>query len=146
MKPAPGFCTEARAAVCGRGSPALADTTGSQRARLIAEALNEANGRYLSENKAPSRKVNEIDNRGSHYYVAMYWAQAVAANDADPELAAHFAGAAQALADNEDKILAELLEAQGAPVDIGGYYQPDERLATAAMLPSPTLNAIIDSI
>jgi len=124
----------------------LADKTGSQSARLIANALNDANGRYLGENKAPSRKVNEIDNRGSHYYVAMYWAQAVAANQDDAELAARFSGPAQALADNEDKILAELLDAQGAPVDIGGYYQPDDALATAAMRPSATLNGIIDSI
>jgi len=124
----------------------LADKTGSQRARLIAAALNEANGRYLGENKAPSRKVNEIDNRGSHFYIAMYWAQAMAANDKDAELAAQFAAPAQALADNEEKILAELLQAQGAPVDIGGYYQPNEELAAAAMRPSPTLNTIIDSI
>ena len=124
----------------------LADKTGSQSARIIASALNDANSRYLDENKAPSRKVNEIDNRGSHYYVAMYWAQAVAANPDDAELAARFSGPAQALADNEDKILAELLGAQGAAVDIGGYYQPDDALATAAMRPSATLNAIIDSI
>ena len=123
----------------------LADKTGSQSTRVIANALNDANGRYLEENKSPSRKVNELDNRGSHYYVAMYWAQALAANG-DAELAARFAGAAQALADNEDKILAELLDAQGAPVDIGGYYQPSEELATAAMRPSATLNTIIDSI
>jgi len=124
----------------------LADKTGSQSTRIIANALNDANGRYLEENRSPSRKVNELDNRGSHYYIAMYWAQALAANDDDAELAARFAGAAQALADNEDKILAELLDAQGAPVDIGGYYQPNEELATAAMRPSATLNAIIDSI
>jgi len=124
----------------------LADKTGSQSTRVIANALNDANGRYLEENKSPSRKVNELDNRGSHYYVAMYWARALAANEDDAELAARFAGAAQALADNEDKILAELLDAQGAPVDIGGYYQPNEELATAAMRPSATLNAIIDSI
>ena len=124
----------------------LADKTGSQSTRVIANALNDANGRYLEENKSPSRKVNELDNRGSHYYVAMYWARALAANEDDAELAARFAGAAQALADNEDKILAELLDAQGAPVDIGGYYQPSEELATAAMRPSATLNTIIDSI
>lgn len=124
----------------------LADKTGSQSARIIASALNEANGRYLEENKAPSRKVNEIDNRGSHYYLAMYWAQALAENQDDPELAARFAEPARALADNEDKILAELLAAQGAPVDIGGYYQPDEEKATTAMRPSATLNAIIDAI
>ena len=124
----------------------LADKTGSQSARIIANALNDANSRYLGENKSPSRKVNELDNRGSHYYIAMYWAQAVAANHDDAELAARFSGPAQALADNEDKILAELLDAQGAAVDIGGYFQPDDALATAAMRPSATLNAIIDSI
>ncbi len=124
----------------------VADKTGSKAARIVAEALNEANGRYLTENKAPSRKVNEIDNRGSHYYLALYWTQAMAANPHDPELAARFKDAAKALADNEDKIVAELLAAQGAPVDIGGYYQPDDALAAAAMRPSATLNAIIDGI
>jgi isocitrate dehydrogenase len=124
----------------------LADKTGRQSARIIANALNDANSRYLEENRSPSRKVNELDNRGSHYYVAMYWAQAVAQNDDDAELAARFSAPAQALVDNEEKILAELLAAQGAPVDIGGYYQPNEALTTAAMRPSATLNAIIDSI
>jgi len=124
----------------------LADKTGSQQAHIIANALSEANGRYLEENKAPSRKVNEIDNRGSHYYVAMYWALAVAANGVDAELAARFAAPAQALADNEARIIEELLAVQGDAVDIGGYFQPDEALASAAMRPSATLNAIIDSI
>ena len=124
----------------------LADKTGSRRARIIAKALDEANGRYLEENKSPSRKVNEIDNRGSHYYLAMYWAEAMAANDEDPELAARFKAAAQALADNEAAIVKELLAAQGEPVDIGGYFQPDETLAAAAMRPSATLNRIIDGI
>ena len=124
----------------------LADKTGSQSARIIASALNDANSRYLEENKSPSRKVNELDNRGSHYYVAMYWAQAMAENGDDAELAARFTDAAQALADNEEAILKELLDAQGAPVDIGGYYHPDDTLASAAMRPSATLNAIIDSI
>ncbi len=124
----------------------LADKTGSRTARIIAKALDEANGRYLEENKGPSRKVNEIDNRGSHYYLALYWAQAVAANDEDAGLAARFAAAAQALADNEAAIVGELLAAQGHAVDIGGYFRPDDALASAAMRPSPTLNAIIDSI
>ena len=124
----------------------LADKTGSKQARIIANALNEANGRYLEEDRSPSRKVNELDNRGSHYYLAKYWAQAMAANEDDAELAARFAGPAQALADNEDKILEELNAAQGDSVDIGGYYQPDDQLAMAAMRPSATLNAIIDSI
>ena len=124
----------------------LADKTGSRTAHVIANALNEANSRYLEENKAPSRKVNEIDNRGSHFYVAMYWAEAVAANGDNAELAALFAPVAKALADNEAAIVDELLAAQGDAVDIGGYFQPDEALATAAMRPSATLNAIIDSI
>jgi isocitrate dehydrogenase len=124
----------------------VAVKTGSKGAEIVAEALNEANGRYLGENKSPSRKVNELDNRGSHYYLALYWAEAMAANEDDAELAARFAAAAQALADNEAKIIEELLAAQGAPVDIGGYYQPDDERTTAAMRPSPTLNAIIDAI
>ncbi len=124
----------------------LADKTGSRKARLIARALDEANGRYLEENKSPSRKVNEIDNRGSHYYLAMYWAEAMATNDEDPALAATFKAAAQALAENEAAIVKELLAAQGEPVDIGGYFQPDETLAAAAMRPSGTLNGIVDSI
>ena len=124
----------------------LADKTGSKAARIVANALSEANGRYLAENKAPSRKVNELDNRGSHYFVARFWAEAMAANDDDPKLAEQFAAPAKALADNEATILAELLEAQGAAVDIGGYYQPDDALASAAMRPSATLNRIINSI
>ena len=124
----------------------LADKTGRRTARIIAKALDEANGRYLVENKGPSRKVNEIANRGSHYYLALYWAQAVAANDEDTGLANRFAAAAKALADNEATIVAELLAAQGNAVDIGGYFRPDDALASAAMRPSPTLNAIIESI
>ena len=124
----------------------VAGKTGSDQARIIAEALNDANGRYLEENRAPSRKVNEIDNRGSHYFLARYWAEALAANEDDAELAARFKAAAAALIDDEETILAELLAAQGKPVDIGGYYKPDDALATAAMRPSPTLNAIIESI
>ena len=124
----------------------LADKTGSQRARIIAEALNDANGRYLEENRSPSRKVNEIDNRGSHFYLALYWAEAMAANEDDAELAARFKNAADALAANEETIVAELLSAQGNPVDIGGYFRFDEELVSAAMRPSATLNAIIDAI
>jgi isocitrate dehydrogenase len=124
----------------------VADKSGSNKARVIADALNAANGRYLEENRAPSRKVNELDNRGSQYYLARYWAEAVAANEDDAELAARFKAPAEALVDNEQKILAELLAAQGEPVDIGGYYLPDEERAAAAMRPSVTLNAIIDYI
>ena len=124
----------------------LADKTDNGRARVLADALNVANGRYLAENKSPSRKVNELDNRGSHYYLARYWAEAMAAQSDDAELAAKFAGPAKSLADNEATIVDELNAAQGAPVDIGGYYQPDEKLASAAMRPSQTLNEIIGAI
>jgi len=124
----------------------LADKTGNRKAKIIANALNIANGKYLDENKAPSRKVGEIDNRGSHYYIARYWAEAVAANPSDADLAERFAAAAAALAENEASIVAELEAAQGKAVDIGGYYQPNEKLAVAAMRPSTTLNRIIDSI
>jgi isocitrate dehydrogenase len=124
----------------------LAEKTGNAQARIVAVALNEANSRYLDENKSPSRKVNELDNRGSSFYLAMYWAQAVAAQDADPELAARFAAVASALAENEAVIVEELNAAQGQAVDVGGYYKPDDTLASAAMRPSNTLNGIIDSI
>jgi len=124
----------------------LAYKTGSDKARIIAAALNEANSRYLEENKSPSRKVGELDNRGSHYYLARYWAEAVAASTEDLELAERFEGAAKALADNEATIIAELDAAQGDSVDIGGYYHPDDELASGAMRPSPALNAIIDAI
>lgn len=123
----------------------LADKTGNARAAVLADALNVANGRYLSENKSPSRKVNELDNRGSHFYVAMYWAQAIAAQTADAEMAHRFAALAQALTDNEAKIVDELNSAQGTAVDIGGYYHPDDAKTFAAMRPSTTLNQIIDA-
>ena len=100
----------------------------------------------LDENRSPSRKVNELDNRGSHFYLALYWAQELAKQSDDAELAAKFAPIAEALAANEDQIVSELNEVQGSPVDIGGYYQPDEELVTAAMRPSATFNAIIDAI
>ena len=124
----------------------IAEKTDNQPARVVAKALNDANGRYLANNKSPSRKVNEHDNRGGHFYLAMYWAEALAANSVDPSLAAKFAAPAKALADSEDAINAELLVAQGSAVDIGGYYQPQEELASNAMRPSATLNAIIDAI
>jgi len=124
----------------------LAEKTNNARARIVADALNEANSRYLAENKSPSRKGGEHDNRGSHFYLAMYWAQAISQNTADPELAAHFAAAAKDLADNESKIVAELEEVQGPAVDLGGYYNPKDELASAAMRPSATLNSIIDAI
>jgi isocitrate dehydrogenase len=124
----------------------IAEKTDNPKAHALANALNEANGRYLESNKSPSRKVNELDNRGSHYYLAMYWAKAMSEKTGEPELAERFRPVAKALAENEAQILAELNDAQGDAVDIGGYYLPDNDKASAAMRPSATLNEIIDSI
>ena len=120
--------------------------TGNPRAALLARTLDQAVETYLENARYPSRKVNEIDNRGSTFYLALYWAQALAAQDADAELKARFAGPAAQLAERESTITAELLAAQGAPVDVGGYYRPDDELAARAMRPSPTFNAIIDTL
>jgi len=118
----------------------LATRTGNDRARVLAEALQQANATFLQNDKSPSRKVNELDNRGSHYYLAMYWAQAMAMQTTDADLAATFAPVAKALSSAEDQILAELIDCQGSPVDIGGYYHPDEEKTVATMRPSKTLN------
>jgi isocitrate dehydrogenase len=124
----------------------LSETQNNPRAKVLADTLDIGTSKYLSSNKEPSRKVNELDNRGSHFYLALYWAEALAAQDDDAELKAHFAPVAKALADNEATIVAELNGAQGAPVDIGGYYAPTAALASKAMRPSATLNAIIDAV
>lgn len=124
----------------------LADSTKNERARVLADALDVANGRILDENRSPARKVGELDNRGSHFYLALYWAQALAAQDRDPQLREMFGPVAKALADNEATILAELNGAQGREVDLGGYYHPDLAKVSAAMRPSATFNRIIDSI
>ena len=124
----------------------LAETFNNERASVLAETLNEAVAAFLEQNKSPSRKVNEIDNRGSHYYLALYWAQAAAAQDKDQVLRETFSKVAEALSQNEQTINEELLAAQGAAQDVGGYYQPDHALASAAMRPSATLNQIIDAI
>ena len=123
---------------------ALAVSLGHAGAAVLGDALDEATTRYLLENKSPSRKVHQIDNRGSHYWVARYWAEALAAQTDDADLAARFAPLAAALAGSQEAIESELLAAQGAPVDIGGYYYPNEALSEAAMRPSATLNALID--
>jgi len=115
-------------------------------AALLAQTLDEGITGYLEHAKAPSRRVGEIDNRGSTYYLALYWAQALANQTTDPALAERFAPVAQQLADNESKITEELLAAQGSPTDVGGYYKPDPELAARAMRPSPTFNAIIDAL
>ncbi len=124
----------------------VAERTGNPTAKLLAETLEQAIATYLEHGRLPSRKVNEIDNRGSSFYLALYWAQALAAQDQDPALKARFAKVAAALAENEAKIAQELLAAQGQPVDLGGYYLPDDAKAARAMRPSPTFNAIIDAL
>jgi isocitrate dehydrogenase len=124
----------------------LAQVSDNARAQVLADALDRATGTLLNENRSPSRKVNEIDNRGSHFYLALYWAQELAAQTVDPELAAKFGPIADALASEQDEIMAELNDVQGSPVDIGGYYFPDEDLIIAAMRPSARFNTIIDAI
>lgn len=123
----------------------IAETTGNAKAAVFADTLDEAITKYLENSRSPSRRVNEIDNRGSTFYLAMYWAQALAAQDTDAELKARFGDVAEKLEENEDRITAELLAAQGEPVDLGGYYAPDPGLTAAAMRPSGNFNAIIDA-
>jgi len=123
----------------------LGNQTGNQKALVLAAALNAATGRFLDENKSPSRKVKELDNRGSHFYLAMYWAQALAAQTDDAELQHQFTALASDLTENESAIVAELNDAQGSPVDIGGYFQPNPEKAEVAMRPSQTLNAALES-
>ena len=124
----------------------LAQVTDNSRAQVLAKALDQATGKFLDQNKSPSRKVNELDNRGSHFYLAMYWAEALAAQSDDAELARHFASAVTAMGENEARIVAELNSAQGVAMEVGGYYKPDPELAVAAMRPSATLNEIIANI
>jgi len=124
----------------------IAEKTNSEKAALFAETLDQAIGKYLENARYPSRKVNEIDNRGSTFYLAMYWAQALATQNKDVSVQARFAKAAKALKENETKITEELLAAQGKPVDLGGYYLPDPEKATKVMRPSATFNAIIDAM
>ena len=116
------------------------------KAQVLAETLDQANSRILENNKSPARKVGEIDNRGSHFYLALYWAQALAAQTRDKDIQARFTTLAKTLADNEAKINAELIAAQGKPVDMGGYYHPDFEKTAKAMRPSATLNAALASI
>ncbi|MDR4475430.1 MAG: NADP-dependent isocitrate dehydrogenase [Nitrospira sp.] len=115
-------------------------------AKILADTLDQANAKFLESNKSPARKVGEIDNRGSHFYLALYWAQALAAQTADKKIAEKFTKIAKDLSDNEKKIDAELLAAQGKSQDVGGYFHPSDAKAAKAMRPSATLNAIIDAI
>ncbi len=124
----------------------LAAVFNNQKAQALAETLNLANAKFLEANKSPSRKCGELDNRGSHFYLALYWAQALAAQEQDADLRARFAPLAETLAANEAKIVDELNSAQGVAIDIGGYYLPDEELATRAMRPSATFNAALQGL
>ena len=123
----------------------LAGATGNPRAQVLADALDAATGSLLENRKSPARKLGELDNRGSHYYLALYWAQELAAQTADPDLAATFAPLAASLADAEETIVAEMGAVQGKPADIGGYYSPDPATASAVMRPSNTFNATLEA-
>jgi len=124
----------------------LSNTFKNQKAQVLADTIDEAIGKILDFNRTPARKVGELDNRGSHFYLALYWAQALAAQTKDTELQKRFSKPAKELSENEVKINAELIAAQGKPQDMGGYYRPDTVKTVKAMRPSATLNAIIDTI
>jgi isocitrate dehydrogenase len=124
----------------------LATTTDNARAQVLADTLDKATGTFLLENKSPSRRAGELDNRGSHYFLARYWAEELAKQAEDVELAASFSAVAGELASNEETIVGELAAVQGSPVDIGGYYRPDEAKASAVMRPSATLNKVIATL
>ncbi|CAK0780295.1 Isocitrate dehydrogenase (NADP) [Gammaproteobacteria bacterium] len=124
----------------------LGQTFKNPKAQVLAETLDQANGRILENNRSPARKVGQLDTRGSHFYLALYWAQALATQTRDPDLQARFAPLAKTLAENETGILAELTRAQGKPVDMGGYYRPDFAKTSRAMCPSPTFNAALQTL
>ncbi len=124
----------------------LADKTGNGRARILGDALDRATGAVLEHNRSPLRKVGELDNRGSHFYLALYWARELADQTEDAELAQRFAPLAERLSDDEEKIVSELSEVQGSAVELGGYYHPDAEKAAAAMRPSPTFNAALEAL
>ena len=115
-------------------------------AKVLADTLDRATGTFLDEDRSPGRKLGTIDNRGSHFYLALYWAQELAEQDEDSDLAERFAPFAERLAENEEKIVEELSSAQGSPVEIDGYYRPDPEKVAAAMRPSATLNEAIESL
>jgi isocitrate dehydrogenase len=124
----------------------LAEVNNNPQAQILADALDVATSKLLTEGKSPSRKVNELDNRGSHFYLAMYWAEALAEQSTDSDLASRFVGLASALKEQEQVIVDELNAAQGEAVDIDGYYYPSAQKADAAMRPSATFNALIDNL
>jgi isocitrate dehydrogenase len=124
----------------------LADTQSHARAKVLADTLDAATGQLLEHDKSPARKVGGLDNRGSHFYIALYWAQALAAQNQDTELKKIFAPVAEALTANEEKIVSELAAVQGSAIDVGGYYMPDDAKASVAMRPSATFNGILATI
>ncbi len=124
----------------------LSNTQGNTKAAVLAKTLDTATGTFLLNDKSPARKIGSIDNRGSHFYLAMYWADELAKQNDDSALKTEFASVSKEMNENEDKILSELNSAQGSAVDIGGYYLPNDEAATKAMRPSTTLNSIIDNI
>jgi len=124
----------------------LSVTTDNAKAKVLGDTLDVATAKFLQENKSPSRRVNELDNRGSHFYLTLFWAQALAAQNDDAELKAKFATPAALLTENEAKIVSELNNAQGASVDVKGYFKADAALVSKEMRPSNTLNEIISNI
>jgi len=124
----------------------LATVTGNARAQILADTLDRATGTFLNEDRSPGRRLGTIDNRGSHFYLALYWAQELARQTQDAELADAFAGLAAALTGNEETIVAELLAVQGSPADIGGYYRPDDTKVNDVMRPSKTLNEALAAL
>jgi isocitrate dehydrogenase len=124
----------------------LAQTTGNTRAQVLADTLDRATGTFLNEDRSPSRSLGGIDNRGSHFYLALYWAQELARQTDDAALAAAFVGLAKRLCEQEQAIVDELIAVQGGPTDVGGYYQPDAALATAVMRPSATFNEALATL
>ncbi|HEB54691.1 MAG TPA: NADP-dependent isocitrate dehydrogenase, partial [Gammaproteobacteria bacterium] len=124
----------------------LAQKTKSKKVKVLAEALNTANSQFLNNNKSPSRKAGELDTRGSHFYLAMYWAQALAEQDDDAELKSTFTPVAEQLTRDEKKIVGELNSVQGKPVEFGGYFRPDKKQVAQVMRPSATFNTVIDGL
>ena len=123
----------------------LGDITGNEKAKELARSVDQANATFLENNKAPTRRLGGIDNRGSHFYFALYWAQAIAEQAEDKDLKASFSKLAKELSENEEKIIDELIGVQGSPQDIGGYFHPDPELTSKGMRPSATFNAIMDA-
>ena len=124
----------------------LAEKTGNEKAAVLATALDEANSKFLNTNKSPSRKAGELDNRGSHFYLCMYWAQALAGQDRNADLSSKFGPVASQLEERESQIVDELNQVQGQSIDMGGYFRPDDAKVSAAMRPCAAFNEVLDSL